>query len=72
MKISIELGGREFKSQPGNLFSFFSTKVITFKTCNIFELIWYSEWPLTGQAKSANCLVRPGQLAGNSEKASGI
>ena len=21
-------------------------KVITFETCNIFELIWYSEWPL--------------------------
>ena len=27
-------------------FLFFSTKVITFKPCNIFELIWYSEWPL--------------------------
>ena len=21
-------------------------KVITFEPCNIFELIWYSEWPL--------------------------
>ena len=37
-------------SNPSQATSFllFPTKVITFEPGNIFELIWYSEWPLVG------------------------
>ena len=40
------MGGREFNPSQATSFLFSSTKVITFKPSNIFELIWYSEWPL--------------------------
>ena len=39
--------GRESQSQPGHLFFYlFSTKMITFVSCNIFDQIWYSEFIL--------------------------
>ena len=47
------------------LFLFFSTKMITFVPCNIFEQIWYSEFILGIQNKIRCCCFSTGTLQGD-------